>query len=133
MYKKEALGEDLILEPCDHTPQQWVFLEELFGEGKKLSRIVIPGKTKVETFEDPTDTKYDDEYRQNFLNWDSTVALNSYGYMFKVGSVVCHEGSDIPDEQAVILKFEIDKEGEEVLAHTDKGTAHIDFFYYLEE
>ena len=132
MYRKEQLGEDLILEPCDHNPREWVFLESIFGEDRKLSRIVIPGKTKVETFEDPTDSKDDKDYRQNFLNWNLTVAINSYGELFKIGDVVCHEGSEIENETATIKRFEIDAESEEVKAYTDKGHAHIDFFYFPE-
>jgi len=73
------------------------------------------------------------DHRYNFLNTDRTVAINSYGEVFKIGAVVGNEDTMTiqPGESAVIQSFQIDKKTEEVKAFTSNGWAHIDFIYNL--
>lgn len=65
------------------------------------------------------------ETKQNFISVDGKTARNSYNEFFSVGETVKHE--DDSAGSATILRFEVDKEMNEVKAHTDKGYSHIDF------
>lgn len=67
-------------------------------------------------------------FRQNFLSVDNQIARDSYGDFFSVGEEVGHEGAD---NVAIIQAFSIDKDSEEVLVHTTRGTAHLDFLVKL--
>lgn len=68
-------------------------------------------------------------HRCNFINALETMAINSYGEVFKIGSQVGHEDKNAPN--ATIESFEVDKESNEIIAFTDKGFCHIDFMYNL--
>lgn len=66
---------------------------------------------------------------QNFLSVDGKTARNSYGNYFIVGQTVKNEDVDVGE--AIITGFELDKEYNEVKAHTNKGYAHIDFIHEI--
>ena len=65
--------------------------------------------------------------KQNFISADFKSARNSYDEYFEIGDNVKHEGAG--EESATIYRFSIDSVQNEVLAHTSKGWAHIDFIY----
>lgn len=69
---------------------------------------------------------------QNFISVDEKTARNSYGEFFTIGDNVEHEDVSVLDI-AIIEKFEIDKESNEIKAHTNKGWAHIDFISKIKE
>lgn len=68
-------------------------------------------------------------HRCNFINALETMAINSYGEVFKIGAQVGHEDKNAPN--ATIESFDVDKESNEIIAFTDKGFCHIDFMYNL--
>lgn len=69
-----------------------------------------------------------EELKQNFISMDRKVAINSHGQYFTIGDVVKHEGRP-DDETAVINKFTVDRQSDEVRVYTNKGHAHLDFIY----
>ena len=68
-------------------------------------------------------------HRCNFINPTKTMAISSYGEVFKIGAHVAHEDKNAPN--AIIESFEVDEESNEIIAFTDKGYCHIDFMYNL--
>lgn len=68
-------------------------------------------------------------HRCNFINPTRTMAISSYGEVFKIGAHVGHEDKNAPN--AVIESFDVDEESNEIIAFTDKGYCHIDFMYNL--
>lgn len=68
----------------------------------------------------------EDSVRQNFISANKTTAICSFGQVYKVGEAIGHDDPSIEDT-AIIESFSIDEESEEVLVHTDKGSAHLDF------
>ena len=65
--------------------------------------------------------------KQNFISADFRFAKNSYDEYFEIGDNVKHEGAE--DGSATIYEFSIDSKQNEIIAHTSKGWAHIDFIY----
>ncbi|NJL72564.1 MAG: hypothetical protein HC888_13850 [Candidatus Competibacteraceae bacterium] len=68
---------------------------------------------------------------QNFLSVDGQAARDSYGQFFSVGEKVGNTSASKSEETAVIQRFELDRDSNEVKAHTDKGWNHIDFLQKL--
>lgn len=69
------------------------------------------------------------ELRQNFLSVNKKIARDSFGTFFKVGDTVGHEGTE-GNETAIIERFEIDDDYEEVKVFTTRGHCHLDFIYH---
>lgn len=72
----------------------------------------------------------DIDLKCNFISVDGKISRNSYGEFFKIGDLVGNEGAD---GYAIISSFSLDAESNEVLVHTDKGWAHIDFIFKVEK
>lgn len=75
--------------------------------------------------------------KQDFINLTYNIALSAEGVFFKIGDEVCHEGSNMRGERAIILEFdEVDNGGDggglELNAITTKGRARICFLYHPE-
>ena len=62
---------------------------------------------------------------KNFISADKKQAINSYGHVFIVETVVEHDDKEAGE--AKIIRFEVDINMNEITAITDKGAAHIDF------
>jgi hypothetical protein len=69
----------------------------------------------------------DEIKKQNFLSANGHVARNSYGDYYRVGEKVKHEAGELGEQTAVIERFSVDTESNEIKAHTTKGWAHLDF------
>lgn len=65
------------------------------------------------------------ETKQNFISVDQKTVMNSYGEFFTIGETVAHDEKEAG--LATILSFEPSIEKNEIVVHTDKGYAHIDF------
>lgn len=73
------------------------------------------------------------DFKQDYININKTVAISAHGIIFKIGDIVCHEGSEIEGETAKIESFSINEETQDIIAHTTKGTARICFIFFSEE
>jgi len=65
----------------------------------------------------------------NYISSDEKHAINAYGEHFSIGDLVIHQ--DTSAGSAKILSFSVDKNQNEIIALTDKGTAPIDFIEKL--
>lgn len=68
------------------------------------------------------------DFRQDFINTSNTVVISAEGTLFKIGDTVCHEGSEIEGETAIIESFSTSVE--DITATTSKGKARISFLYF---
>lgn len=75
----------------------------------------------------------DIEFKQDYINIDKKVAISSEGIIFKEGDTVCHDGSEIEGETAIIHSFALDYESFDVIANTTRGSARISFLYHPEK
>jgi hypothetical protein len=64
------------------------------------------------------------EKNQNFISVDGRTARNSYDEFFYVGELVGHEGAE---DEAIINSFHPIIEDNEIMVHTDKGQARLDY------
>jgi hypothetical protein len=69
------------------------------------------------------------DLKEDFLNPISTRAISAEGLIFKIGDKVKHSGVD-ENEIGTILSFYLNKETNDVIARTDKGTGRISFMYH---
>ena len=72
----------------------------------------------------------DVEFKQDYLNIDQTVAISAEGFIFKIGDIVGHDGTEDKTERATISHFSIDFKSYDVIAHTNRGFGRISFMYH---
>jgi hypothetical protein len=65
----------------------------------------------------------------NFINCSKTIAINSYGDIFKVGDFVKHLDPDAG--QTDIIGFSIDENYSAIKVDTVLGYAYIDFIQHI--
>ena len=70
----------------------------------------------------------DFKHRRDYLSVDEKCAISAHGEIFKIGDVVKHDSEDIK-ETAIITGFSLNKETNDVVASTTRGTARICFIY----
>ena len=63
--------------------------------------------------------------RQNFISVDLKMARSSYGEYFIIGELVNHQDKEVGE--AIINRFEIVTEMNEIKVYTTKGYAYLDF------
>ena len=67
--------------------------------------------------------------RKDFLSIDDKTAISSYGDVFNIGDEVSHKG-DISNKKVKILRFEINKVTQDIIAHYKEGASTISLLYF---
>jgi hypothetical protein len=71
------------------------------------------------------------KHRQDYLSVDKLTAISSNGEILGVGDLVEHDDKEAGT--ATIQSFAFDYELNEVIANTEKGSAHISFIFKVKE
>lgn len=69
------------------------------------------------------------KHRQDYLSTDNLTAISSNGEILEVGDLVEHDDKEAGT--ATIQSFTFDYESNEVVANTEKGSAHISFIFKI--
>lgn len=69
------------------------------------------------------------KHKQDYLSVDKKTAISSNGEILEVGDLVEHDDKEAGT--ATIKSFAFDYERNEVVANTEKGSAHISFIYKI--
>ena len=71
------------------------------------------------------------KHRQDYLSVDKLTAISSNGEILGVGDLVEHDDKEAGT--AIIQSFAFDYESNEVIANTEKGSAHISFIFKVKQ
>jgi hypothetical protein len=69
------------------------------------------------------------KHKQDYLSVNKLTAISSNGEILEVGDLVEHDDKEAGT--ATIQSFAFDYESNEVIANTEKGSAHISFIFKI--